>query len=189
MFRDMIVQQQIVPFSLESLAGRPISLAAEPSQQPLCFPQRFPFAPQHLQRLIGHLCNCFALVCCAQTRVIDELVRGGEWSQKLFELDLAEWVILDRLQVSLMLVVGGSGRHGLAVGVEKSWVRVDYGANVAGMVDLSAVGRAARSVEAALSGELRAAFEFVAAVCECRSRVIVVDVLRAFGQWFGSRSG
>jgi hypothetical protein len=108
--------------------------------------------------------------------MIDELVRSGEWSQQLLELDFAERIVLDGLQVSLMLVVRGSGRHGLAVRVEEGWVCVDCRANVAGMVDLSAVGRAARGVEAAFSSELRTALELVAAVCEGRSRVVVVGV-------------
>jgi hypothetical protein len=108
--------------------------------------------------------------------VVNELVGGGEWSQQLFELDFAERVILDGLQVSLMLVVGGSGRHGLAVRIEEGWVRVDCRANVAGVIDLSAVGRAARSVEAAFSGELRTALEFVATVREGGSGVVIVGV-------------
>ena len=49
-------------------------------------------------------------------------------------------------------------------------------ANVTGVVDLSAVGRAARSVEAAFSGELRATLELVATVREGRSGVVVVGV-------------
>jgi hypothetical protein len=108
--------------------------------------------------------------------MIDELVGGGEWSQQLFKLDFAERIILDGLQVSLVLVVGRSGRYGFAIGVEECWVCVDCRANVAGVVDLSAVGRAARSVEAAFSGELRTALELVAAVCECWSGVVVVGV-------------
>jgi cytochrome c551/c552 len=103
-------------------------------------------------------------------------VRGGERSQQLLELDFAERIILDGLQVSLVLVVGRSGRHGLAVGVEERWVCVDCRANVAGVVDLSTVGRAARSVEAAFSGELRTALEFVATVCEGGSGAVVVGV-------------
>ena len=172
----MIVQQQFVSFSLKSLARRPIGLAAESSQQSLCLPQRFPLAPQHLQCLIGHLCDCFALIGRAQTRVIDELVRRSEWSQQLLELDFAERIILDRLQVSLVLIVGRSGRHGLAVGIEERRVRVNSRTYVAGVVDLSAVGRAARSVEATLSGEMRTALELVAAVCVGGSGVIVIGV-------------
>ena len=139
----MVMQQQFVPFSLESFARRPIGLATESSQQPLCFPQCFPLAPQHLQCLVGHLCNRFALVGCAQTRVVDELVRGSERSQQLLELDFAERIILNGLQVSLVLVVGRSGRHRLTVGVEEGRVGVDSRTYVASVVDLSAVGRAA----------------------------------------------
>jgi hypothetical protein len=108
--------------------------------------------------------------------VVDKLVGGGEWSQQLLKLDFAKRVILDGLQVSLVLVVGRSGRHGLAIGVKERWVRVNCRANVAGVVDLSAVGRAARSVEAAFSGELRTALELVATVCEGWSGVVVVGV-------------
>jgi len=108
--------------------------------------------------------------------VIDELVRRSEWSQQLLELDFAERVIFDGLQVSLVLVVGRSGRHRLAVGVEERWVCVDSRTYVAGVVDLSAVGRAARSVEATLSGEMRTALELVAAVCVGWSGVVVIGI-------------
>lgn len=103
-------------------------------------------------------------------------MRRSEWPQQLLELDLAERVIFDGLQVSLVLVVGRSGRHRLAVGVEERRVGVDRRAYVAGVVDLSAVGRAARSIEATLSGEMRTALEFVTAVCVGWSGVVVVGV-------------
>ena len=103
-------------------------------------------------------------------------MRGGERSQQLLKLDLAEWVVLDWLQVSLMLVVRGSWGHGLTIGVEEGWVRVNCCTDVAGVADLSAVGSAARSVEAAFSGELRAALELVTAICVGRRGIIVVNI-------------
>jgi hypothetical protein len=107
-------------------------------------------------------------------------VRRSERSQQLFKLDFAEWVVLNRLQVSFIFVVGGSGRDWLAVGVEERRVRVDCCSYVAGVIDLSAIGGATRSVEAAFSGELRAAFEFVAAICVGRSGVVVFEVWKYF---------
>ena len=108
--------------------------------------------------------------------MIDKLVRRSEWSQQLLELDFTERVIFDGLQVSFVLVVGRSGRHRLTVGVEKRRGGVDCRAYVAGVVDLSAVGRAARSIEATLSGEMRTALELVAAVCVGWSGVVVIGV-------------
>jgi hypothetical protein len=55
-----------------------------------------------------------------------------------------------------VLIVGGSGRNWLAIGVQECRVCVDCRANVASMVDLSAVRGAARSVETAFASELRA---------------------------------
>lgn len=57
---------------------------------------------------------------------------------------------------------------------------MDCRANVAGVVDLSAVGGAARSVEAAFASELRATLEFVAAVCVGWGGVVVFDIFMQF---------
>jgi hypothetical protein len=42
-------------------------------------------------------------------------VRSSEWSQQLFKLDFAERIVLNRLQVSLVLIVRRCGRSWLAV--------------------------------------------------------------------------
>jgi hypothetical protein len=49
--------------------------------------------------------------------MVDQFVRSSKWSQQLFELYFSERVVLDGLQVSFVLIVGGSGRRWLAVGV------------------------------------------------------------------------
>jgi hypothetical protein len=115
----VVIQQQIIPIRLESLARRPISLTAETPQQPLCFPQRLSLASQHAQRLVRHLCEGFAFVGQTQTRMVDQFVCCRERTEEPFQLNLAKGIIFDGLDVSVLIVVRRGWRDGFAVRVEE----------------------------------------------------------------------
>jgi hypothetical protein len=109
--------------------------------------------------------------------MVDQFVSCCERAEEPFQLNFAKCIILNRLDVSLLIGIGRSGRDGFAVRVEEQRICRDGRAYVAGVVDLFAVGDSTGGIEAAFSGEVGAALELVAAVCVCRSGVVV------FGVW------